>query len=163
MRTARVQRHVQTGARHAGSEVASYSAGSGDQESHGLRLYKRLGNDAALYLAGCGTWNLFGDVDFFGALELRQPLFAEEQNVRFGCRVLQNHGGSHFLTPGGMRDAETHCFCHRRMAQQNFVDFSRPDFFTAAIDEFLETTGQHEITTLVQETLIASTKPSIGE
>src|SRR5215472_9830569 len=34
--TARVQRHIQTGARHRGSKVATYGAGSGDQESHGL-------------------------------------------------------------------------------------------------------------------------------
>src|SRR5215467_12471386 len=163
MRAARIQRHVQTGTRHAGSEVASYGPGSSDQEAHGLRLYKRLGNNAALYLAGCSSWNFFGDVDFFGALELRQTLFAEAQNVRFGCRVLQNHGGGYFLTPGGMRNAEAHRLDNRRMAQQNFVDLSRPDFFTAAIDEFLETTGQPEITALVQEALIARPKPSIGE
>src|SRR5215469_2763234 len=128
-----------------------------------LSLYKRLGYYAALYLAGCRARNRFRDVDFFGALELRQTLFAELQNLRFVCRVLQNHRRRHFLTPGRMRDSETDCLRNCRMAQQNFVDLSRPDLFTAAIDEFLETAGQTQIAVFIQETLIARAKPSVGK
>src|ERR1700693_3804772 len=128
-----------------------------------LRLCKRLGHYAALYLAGCRTRNRLGDVNSFGALELRQTLFAERQNFRFVGRVLQDHCSSHFLTPGRMRDSETDSLRNCWMAQQNFVDLSRPDLFTAAIDEFLETAGQTEITVLIQETLIARAKPSVGK
>ena len=57
VRTARVERDVQAGARHAGADVSSDGAGAGDQEPHRLSLGERLGDVAALDFAGRGAGN----------------------------------------------------------------------------------------------------------
>ena len=95
-------------------------------------IRNRIGYASANALATSPRWILpvavrgiaDRNVDLLGALELRQTLFAERQDFRFGYRLRQDHRGRHFFTPGRVRHTETHCFGYRRMAQQDFVDFS---------------------------------------
>src|ERR1051326_8636031 len=62
-----------------------------------------------------------------------------------------------------MRNAEADRLRDGWMTQQNLVDFTRPDLLSATIDQFLETAGEREIAVAVEKTLVAGSKPSVGE
>ena len=62
-----------------------------------------------------------------------------------------------------MRNAEADGLGNLRMTQQHFVDLSRPDLLTAAIDQLLDAAGQREVAVGVQEPLVAGAEPSVGE
>src|SRR6185437_14534950 len=101
----------------------------------GLDPGKRLCDRAALDLAGRGTWDRGSDVNFLGPLEIGQALFTEREDRGFVDRLsqllLQYDRGFDFLTPTRMRNTEADRFGDGRMAQQNFVDLTRADFFAA--------------------------------
>jgi len=45
-----------------------------------------------------------------------------------------------------------------RVREQHFVDFTRPDFFAATVDEFLQAAGERQIAVGVKKPLIARTE-----
>jgi hypothetical protein len=49
-------------------------------------------------------------------------------------RRFQDYCGGDFFSPSGVREAERDCFSYRGVTEQDFVDFSWRDFFSAAVD-----------------------------
>ena len=62
-----------------------------------------------------------------------------------------------------MRHGERHRLRDRIVLEQGFVHFSRRDLLAAAIDEFLEPTGNREVAVRVVEALVARAEPSVRE
>jgi hypothetical protein len=58
--------------------------------------------------------------------------------------------------------AEADRLGHRRMAEQNLVDFARTDFLAAAIDQLLDAAGEVKIAIAVENPLIAGAEPFVG-
>src|SRR5881397_1778055 len=60
-----------------------------------------------------------------------------------------------------MWNAKTNRLGDRWMIQQDLVDFSWPDLFSAANDQLLKSAGQREITIVVEEPLVAGAEPPV--
>ena len=75
----------------------------------------------------------------------------------------QNHRGTHFFTQFFMGDAKTNHLANRWVIHQDFIDFTRADFFTSPVDDFFQATRDGDIAFGVDHTLIARAKPAMGE
>ena len=63
----------------------------------------------------------------------------------------------------GMRNSERHGFGNGGMREQDFVDFPRRDFFSAAVDQFLDASGKSKVAVFIEISLIAGSEPAIGK
>ena len=77
--------------------------------------------------------------------------------------ALEHHSRGDVFAIDAIRNSEADGFRNRRVRRQNLVDFSRRNFFAAAIDQLLDASGKSQIAFAVQVSLIAGAKPSIGK
>ena len=92
-----------------------------------------------------------------GAQPRRNPRRVQK-NVRFG-----HDRRPDLLAQRRMRDRECHRRLYARMLKQNGFDFEWGDLFPAAIDQFLDPSGQKEIAILVEISAVAGAIPAIAE
>src|SRR5881394_1136775 len=62
-----------------------------------------------------------------------------------------------------MRHGKRHRLPHPRTSQENLVYFARRNFFTTAIDEFLQPAGDEEVAFPVKMTLVPRSKPAAAK
>ena len=93
----------------------------------------------------------------FGGREVTQRVFIE------GHALAQHDGGGDFLAKLTMRHSKSDDLGDGWMVHQAFIDFERRDLLTAAIDDFLEATGEAEVALSVKSALVAGAEPAIGE
>src|SRR4030095_10946343 len=135
-----------------------------DLISRGVPLVrKELRQLVPIHFARRALGQRLDEVDDFGDLESGKP--ALEVVLQFRSRHIgpRHDGGLDLLTVDGIRNPERGRHGDRRMAEQHIVDLYGRDLLTAAIDQFLDATGDREITVAIENPKVAGSNTSVDD
>jgi hypothetical protein len=156
---------------HHGERLFQRRAGRNERGSHGRRC--RLASlNAELFRHAVPLqltrWTLRKSVDkedarrHFEVRELRPDKLAQFP-LRTRNPWAQDDCRRHVVAQRFVRQPKRDRLRHRRVIQQDVVDFTRADLFAAAIDRLLQSIRDEQVTVLVEVSRIAGSQPAIGK
>ena len=98
-------------------------------------------------------------------LEFRQMRFGmgpKLGGVQFAA-IGKHHGSADLLAKHTVGDGKGDHLLDGRMFHQHVIDLERRDLLAAAVDDFLEASGDFQIAVTIEESLVAGTEPATGE
>ena len=98
----------------------------------------------------------------FRNLEFRQMRFgigAKPGGVQFAA-IGKHHGSADLLAEHTVCNSKGDHLLDGRMFHQHIVDFEGRDLLAAPVDDFLEASGDFQITVAIEEPLVAGAEPA---
>mmetsp|Transcript_29532 Transcript_29532/g.58012 ORF Transcript_29532/g.58012 Transcript_29532/m.58012 type:complete len:232 (-) Transcript_29532:180-875(-) len=123
-----------------------------------------FGQPDALEFAGCALGDLIQNEDFPRDLERGKTCAGKITDVAVGggLALFQHHGGTDIFAQLGVGHGKGHALPDGGMIGQDTIDLQRADLFAAAIDDFLEASGQGQIALFIKHALIAGAEPTLA-
>src|SRR5437899_6668029 len=117
----------------------------------------------SLHFAGGVLRQLLHELDDLGNLEVRQSAPAVGLQFR-SCDIGSGHdGGFDLLAVDAIRDSKGRRLRDGGVAEQDGVDLCGRYFLTTTIDQFLDPTGEPQVSVAIKNSQVTRSKPSVGK
>src|SRR5262245_16153681 len=74
---------------------------------------------------------------------------------------MEHHGGRDILTQPAMRDGKGRCLSHRRVVEEDRLDFLRHNFFPATINDLLDAAEDKQVAVSIDMPLVPGPEPAV--
>src|SRR5258706_11981430 len=145
--------------------VLDLTGPTGQRRKRVSRKTQLLGKADALQLA-CRSLRDFGEKeDLARLLEIRQAYRGEFPKLLLagGGPFAQDHRGGYLFAELVVRNRKRYALLDAWMVHEYFVHLARRDFFSAAVDDFLQPSGDGDVSLGVHDALVAGAKPGLGK